>query len=532
MFCKTRSTKFTKLCFIFVLIICLSFISSCAHYQQTTLSSQPSKNNIDQNESFQNDNKYTNHLLNPPSSYNKVFNSMYIFKDGLIHSEQNNIQQFTTNTQYELNFIINEPYQSIIGEEKITYWNNEKETLYDFYLRLFSNVSGENLSISKIFIDDIEIEFNVINNNTTVEINLPEPLQIGESICLRIMYSVQIPQSLSGNYGQLSYTDNILSLDQIYAIVPVYNQNGWNIQTPSINGDMIYSDPSFYKVNIQSPSSLLIATSGFVLEEEEKNGIISRLIVAGPVRDFYIAASSDFVSISEQVGETLVTSYFPPEFSEAGKLTLETAVRVLQAFNDIIGPYPYTKLNVVSVPLVAHGMEYSGIVAINLKYYDKESTYAGKPAFVTLQYFIIHEITHQWFFNCMMSDQINEPWIDEGFAQYMTYAFYNYENEPTNANYVKDTWKERWNRIGKNPIPIGLAVNEYNRTEYIAIIYGRAPLFIDQLSKKMGASNFSELLRTLYVTYKWNFLSTEDLLKLANDICSCNLGDDFNSWVY
>ena len=59
--------------------------------------------------------------------------------------------------------------------------------------------------------------------------------------------------------------------------------------------------------------------------------------------------------------------------------------------------------------------------ALSLYYYNPDHN-LGNLTF--LESVAAHEIAHQWFFNQVMSDQIEEPWLDESLVQYATYLYY------------------------------------------------------------------------------------------------------------
>jgi hypothetical protein len=455
-----------------------------------------------------------------------------IFSQGLIEAEQDTPQQFPTATRYELQLTLTEPYAEVEGQEQITYWNNEDVVLEEIYLRMFPNNAGDTMVVSKLLVAEEESPINIEYENTALRVDLPAALQPGESVILDLTYTVQIPTDFGGNYGLFSYMDGVLALDQVYAIIPVYDDEGWNVEIPALNGDMIYADPAFFSVTIQAPADLVIASSGVVVEEQEKGGMKTQTVLAGPVRDFYLAASTNYRVVSEQVGETLVTSYYPSEYEEGGEFALQVGVNALKSFNECFGTYPYTELDLVSTPMQAGGMEYSGIVAMGIQYYDASQNYSGMPALTILESVTAHEVGHEWFFNLVMNDQIDEPWIDEGMAQYLASLYYEDTYGITAAQSYQDSWEARWNRAGHAAIPIGLPVREYDEAEYSAIIYGRAPLFIQSLREKMGDAVFFDFLKTLFEKYEWGILTTEEFRALAEEACGCDLQEDFETWVY
>ena len=454
------------------------------------------------------------------------------FKQGLIKEEQASLDQFTTATQYELQLTLEKSYSELKGQEKVTYWNNEDVALNEIYLRMFPNNSGDYMVVSKILVDGQDAAINVEYENTALRVDLPTALEAGKSVVLELTYTIQIPTTYGGNYGLFSYIDGILALDEVYAIIPVYDDEGWNVEIPALNGDMIYADPAFFTVTIQAPAELVIASSGTVIDEKESNGIQTQTVLAGPVRDFYLAASASYQTASEQVGETLVTSYYPEGYEEGGEFVLESGVNAVKTYNELFGTYPYTELDVVGTPMQAGGMEYSSIVALAIQYYDPNTVYPNYDAFTFLESATAHEVAHEWFFDMVMDDQIDEPWIDEGMAQYLTELYFEYNYGASAGKSFEESLYSRWARVDDKMTPIGLPVRDYSEIEYGAIIYGRAPLFIQSLRDKMGDEVFFEFLKSLFNDYKWGILTTDEYRAVAEETCNCDLQEEFDTWVY
>jgi hypothetical protein len=459
-------------------------------------------------------------------------NPLSVFREGLISGEQANLERFSTSTYYELQLELDEPYTEITGQEKVTYWNNEDVPLDKIYLRMFPNNTGDIMVVSKVLVNGIETPINVEYKNTALRVDLPAVLQPGESAIVELTYAVQIPTEFGGNYGLFSYIDGILALDQVYAIIPVYDDEGWNVEDPALNGDMIYADPAFFTVTIHAPADLVIASSGVVVNEQEKDGMKTQTVVAGPARDFYLAGSTKYRTVSQQVGETLVTSYYPEGYETGGEYVLEVGAKALESFNQRLGTYPYTELDLVGTPMEAGGMEYSGIVAMGIQFYDPETDFGGLSAFTYLESATAHEVAHEWFFDMVMDDQIDEPWIDEGMAQFLTAYYYEDRYGSAAASSYRESWYSRWSRVDSKLMPIGLPVRAYTETEYGAIIYGRAPLFVQSLRDRMSDEVFSKFLKSLFDQYKWGILTTEEFRAVAEKECACDLQQDFTDWVY
>jgi aminopeptidase N len=253
---------------------------------------------------------------------------------------------------------------------------------------------------------------------------------------------------------------------------------------------------------------------------------------AGPARDFYLAASKRFVRLSEQVGETVVHSYAFAKHEQGAELALQYAVQALQAFNKRLGDYPYTEMDIVSTPMLALGIEYPGTMGITLSLYDPDEQVLGLPSPVVLESVVAHEVGHQWFYNAVGNDQQDEPWLDEAVVQYVTGMYYQDVHGPDAAKRYRSSWADRWDRVDRAAIPIGLPASSYTSEEYSPIVYGRGPFFVAALAQEMGQEAFDAFLRDYYHTFKWEIGTGESLKQLAESHCRCDLDALFEQWVY
>ena len=445
------------------------------------------------------------------------------YEVNLIEQYRDDLAQFAEATRYLIELEIGDAPSNVCGKMEIQYTNTESEELKEIFFRLFPNVGGQYLTVEDVSVNDQPVDSVLEFEDTALRVDLPEPLLPGQSTTIRMDFFQTVPTVMGGNYGLYIYLDDILALDAFFPIIPVYNEDGWNVESPPRNADMIFADASFFEVQVSAPSDLVLVASGVQVDSIEKTGRQVVSFVAGPQRDFYIAASPRFASESLNVGGTLVTSYFPEEYSEMGALVLNTAVRALIIFSEEYGVYPYAELDLVSTPMQAGGMEYSGAAAMALYLYDTDAVVSGLPGSVFLESATAHEVAHQWFFNQVMNDQIDEPWLDEGFAQYLTYVFFRDSFGKTASESYRESWSARWSRANFAEIPIGLPADAYEPEQYSPIIYGRAPIFISELEALMGSETFNKFLRDYIEIFRWQEVSTQDFLDLAEQACGCEL---------
>jgi aminopeptidase N len=334
---------------------------------------------------------------------------------------------------------------------------------------------------------------------------------------------------MSGNYGLFGSFDGLLVLQEAYPIIPVFDEDGWDIDLPAPQGDLTYLDMSYYIVRVTLPEGLQPVGSGFVLDHKVQDDQQSITFVAGPARDFYFAAG-DFVRTSDRYGETIINTYVLPRAEESAESSLLYGKAALAILNERLGDYPYTEFDMISTPMLALGIEYPGIIALNADMYDPRAEISGLPGTFFLESVIAHEVAHQWYYNLVGNDQINEPWLDEAIVQYLTGIYFLDAYGENAYQEFRQSWIDRWERVEGEPIPVGLPVAEYEGREYGAIVYGRGPLFVEALADEMGDELFWEFLQTFTNTYAWGISQPEDFKSMAEATCDCDLAAVWETW--
>ncbi len=455
-----------------------------------------------------------------------------IFRAGLIADEQSALDRLPGASVYHLDVQIADDLAALQGQARVRYTNQEDEPLDAIYFQLFPNLAGGTSSVSAVKVDGQEVKPVYESDNATVRVPLSTPLQSSQCVVIQLDFEVEVPTEIGGNYGLFGYLNDILVLDGFYPAIPVYDEKGWHAGQVPPNADTTFQDASFYVVHVTAPAALTLITSGIQVDRTQQSDRQSVTFAAGPARDFYLAASDRFEVVSETIGETTVNSYAFQDRAEGSQAALRTAVNAIESYSARLGAYPYTEFDVVSTPMQgATGIEYPGITGINLAVYDLNATISGLPAPVILESTVAHEVGHQWFYNAIGSDQINEPWLDEAVDQYVTGLYFLDVYGQAGLKSYRDSWLSRWDRVEREPIPIGLPAGSYQGKEYSAIVYGRGPLFIEALAQKMGQATFDQFLRDYYQSHKWGIGTAASFKQLADKHCQCDLTSLFDEWV-
>jgi hypothetical protein len=459
-----------------------------------------------------------------PQLFDGNWDTLRDYEIGLIKAEVPSLKLLQDATVYHIDLVISANLLTLTGREQVRYTNREVVDLDKIYFRLFPNVSGGQTTISGVLLDTEKINFDMEYGNSALRVILPEVLKPGNSITLDIDFTVDIPQSPSGNYGLFGFFNDILALDSWYPVIPVYDNNGWHIELGPPYGDKTFLDASFYLVRVTSPADLVFVTSGSEIRQEVKNGEKVLTFIAGPVRDFYLAASSRFTRTSSKVGETTINNYTVPEIIGNENFVMTIAADSLKSYNARFGEYPYKELDIVPLNMESNamGIEYPGVFGFNVNIYTRTDI---------LEATVAHEVGHQWFYNIVGNDQVNEPWLDEAMTQYITGLYYLDRYGEDGWSGFRQSWINRWNKANQQAIPVGLSVAGYTADEYGPIVYGRGPLFIEALADKIGAQTFKKCLRSYYQANMWQIATTESFRNHFETCTTSDLSTLFEEWV-
>lgn len=418
-------------------------------------------------------------------------------------------------TRYDLDLTLDTERLFLSGQETIHYTNQETVPLAELYLRLYANYPDCTswTEVSSVRLRGQAVAPIYAVSRTALLIPLDPPLEPEEDIALELAFVVRVPQQDPCRYRDFGLNDGMLTLAHIYPQVAVYDQEGWNLALGTAYGDLVYADAALYSVTLRLPEGWTVAASGTEVRRTRPTSETEAISwTTGPARDFYLALSEDYVTSTGHYDDVRVTSYYLPDHEAAGRQALETALEALATFEHLFGPYRYREMDVVETATTAGGIEYPGLVVIHSGYYTPDNP--------TLRMVIVHEVAHQWWYNLVGNDQVEEPWLDEALTTYSTVLFYEEVGEENYAtSYLKWT-RNRYRRMVEQGLdaPVNLPVVAYSEAQYSAIVYAKGALFFHALREQIGRETFILALQTYYRRHLYGIATGDDLLAVVEEV--------------
>ena len=460
----------------------------------------------------------------PPTATATSPNDRSIYRNGLTPEYQPILDLLPYASMYDIRFNIADNLFHITGSETVIYTNAEDIELKEVKLRLFPNILGGKMHVSEVFVDDEAIIPNYTLDDSLLTVPFKKPLLPKENTTLRMDFNIIVPQSIDLNYGVLAYYENVLALAHAYPMISVYDDEGWNAEIPPQSGDVTYADMSFFLVTVEAPKNLTLVGSGREISRQETGNRQTVRYEAGPVRDFYLAASPEYKVVSKEVNGITLRFYAPDNFQRGAESALEAAAKSLEVFGKRYTSFPYSELDFVTTPTYALGIEYPGMIAITEWIVEPDNSY--------LEATVAHEIAHQWFYNLVGNDQLDDPWLDESLSQFATLEYFSDTYGQTGALGFRLDLEGRWNSIGQEEIPVGLPVRDYTDSEYSGIVYGRGGLFFEALRDEMGSEKFDAFMKEYVKTNAWDIATPQKFQSQAELVCGCDLTDLFKDWIF
>lgn len=450
--------------------------------------------------------------------------------------------------QYIIDAVLDTADKVLTAEQQVIYVNNDDVELSELYFHIYTNAFRKQETAPFLFDDfsraysrgfkpgytEIEaielskgqsrkaLEYSLQGvGETILKIKLPEPLKPEDSINLRFKYKVIIPPA-GERFG---YGDSNINMGNWYPVAAVYDDEGWNLDKYYSIGDPFYSDVSDYTVNIKAPEEYIIAASGSLAEERIEGGYKNWKFQGSKMRDFAFVASNSFRVAEDKVGNTVVKSYYYKGHEKRGKEALDIGKRSIEIFNSAYGEYPYPTYSIVETEFPS-GMEYPGLVYISTKYYDNDS---NADIFM---YTTVHETAHQWWYGVVGNDQIDEAWLDEGFATYSEGIFTEMEYGEGNGDlyykYLEESAKEDIRSKAYDGVILKPLSRYENWNDYGPAVYTGGAALLNEIRKQVGDQAFFIIMQAYYDEYSFKNATTEDFLRICEEVGNTEFDDLFH----
>jgi aminopeptidase N len=416
---------------------------------------------------------------------------------------------------------------------------------------------AESLTVSSI----VSLEYGRllhlrVRNQNTIIISLPTTLTRDTDITLVLTYSGRIrPQDVESEVLRPQGQD-----DLSVVVEPSYllsNRSYWYPQNP-------VSDYATATLRLTVPRGYGCVASGQEVATAGSEVTLRDLVTMPGGRTFVFRANEPLrylafvVSRFTRVAQSTVVVTPPddrPRFDRqrtSVTLTVDANPRQIGRGREILGPLedimrfyatllgdaPYASATVALVESELPGGHSPGYFAmVNNPVGSSPVVWRNDPAAFTdfPDFFVAHELAHQWWGQAVGWKNYHEQWISEGFAQYFA-ALYAQKTrgEGTFLDMLRQFRRWALSESSEGPIYLGYRLGHIRNDSRVfrALVYNKGAAVLHMLRRLVGDEVFFRALRTFYDEQKFKKAGTDDLQRVFESASGRKLDRFFERWIY
>jgi hypothetical protein len=449
---------------------------------------------------------------------------------------------------------------------------------------------AESLNVSSVTSDEFgRLLYLRVRNQNSVLVNLPQPVSRDYPMTLTITYSGRlVRQSIQEESIDLEQQRNSQP-DDVPLVAPepkwlFSNRNYWYPQNQ-------VSDFATARVSMTVPSEYSVVASGITAlgspaaapaaPIEGSSKVIQRtsysFMAPQPVRYLGIVISRmnrvdaatvalDIVpvkpppvdmrgadSLAQQITRINQAVAIPPvgarntmtlsveanrRQESRGRDAIYIAADILRVYSGLTGDAPYDAMTIAMVEDDVPGGHAPGYMAMinnpppvtQLNWRNDPAAFQGFPEF-----FLAHELAHQWFGQAVGWKNYHEQWLSEGFAQYFA-ALYARDKRGEGAfrEVLRQFRKWAIEDSDQGPVFLGYRLGHIKGESRVfrALLYNKGAAVLHMLRRLIGDGAFFAGVKKFYADNRFTKAGTDDLRRAMEATSGRDLNRFFERWIY
>jgi hypothetical protein len=227
-----------------------------------------------------------------------------------------------------------------------------------------------------------------------------------------------------------------------------------------------------------------------------------------------------------------------PRQVQRGREVAARAADIALFYETLIGDSPYSSFTVAVVESDLPGGHSPGYFAmLNQPLPSSPLVWRNDPAAFSNypDFFLAHEVAHQWWGQAVGWRNYHEQWISEGFAQYFAALYAQHQKgDETFASMMRQLRKWGIDSSEQGPVSLGYRLGHIRGESRIfrALVYNKGAAVLHMLRRLSGDDAFFRGLRRFYRESRFRKVGTEDLRLSMERETGLSLERFFQQWIY
>lgn len=452
--------------------------------------------------------------------------------------------------------------RSISGRAVLTWKNTSRLPVREIYLHLYMNAFRNNRTLFMEGSDDfaaslvrpggidlisagvegaaVQLEYRLTDGSeskdrTVARLELPREVPPGGAVVVDLEFRTKLPSCVM----RAGFVRDFFMIAQWYPKAGVLTEDGTWVCDPYYPFGEFFADFGEYDVTVRLPSQFETVASGKLVSRESRDSTAVVRYRATGVTDFAIAAQPDarietFRWVSGSGRGIDLVLFMQPSHARFADRHRAAIIASLELLEDWCGPYPYDTLTLVDPPWdaaeSAGGMEYPTLFTTATPLLESDSS------FEIIEKTTVHETVHQYFQGILATNEVAEPWMDEGLTSYLTSKIMDTRYGPSEPYlrlfgippgwvfpmprmYSWETERLGWVLSGEHERSATRPSWEFDsNVDYASQVYARTELVLKGLEREIGAAKMKEVFGRYYAEQAYRHPTYADFLEVVRNV--------------
>lgn len=252
---------------------------------------------------------------------------------------------------------------------------------------------------------------------------------------------------------------------------------------------------------------------------------------------FFIARLNQVKRISNGI---TIEHFTTRDWRHQARQVLNEAADIMEKYQKYFGPFAFERLAIVQRYWHNHGGHApAGLVILDQLPFARSRelliTKSTSPIDLSFwpEYYLAHEIAHQWWGHGLTWGSYRDNWLTEGLAQFSSILYlkekYGQKNFERILKKISTSVRKR-SKTG--PIILGIRLSHINFEGYQSIVYNKSALALFLLKDLLGDDIFFRGLKEFYREFRFQAARTADFRLIMEQISGRDLRSFFHDWFY